>query len=118
MIAAAARAPNPAKGSIEARNPDPEIGDANLILERARRPADGRCRLLRDEHMADKSPEALYAERKDQNVAQQPVDHEAEGDRPRSPPHCNDRANKRDDPQSHRHERNDYAPGDIWSDGI
>ena len=52
------------EGGIEARNPDAEIGDANLVLERARRPADGGRRLFRNEHMASESPEALHPEGK------------------------------------------------------
>jgi hypothetical protein len=48
---------------VDRGQPQPEIGDADFMLERASGPADCRRRLLGKEHVADKGPQALETER-------------------------------------------------------
>src|SRR4029079_13929107 len=95
-------APN---GGIDAGETEPEIGNPNLILERAGGPADRGGGLLRKEHVADEGPQALHAEREQEYIAQQPVDREAWQDRTRFAPNRHARASERRHPQQNGNQR-------------
>src|SRR6187200_2213226 len=69
--------------SIQRGKREAEIGDADLILKRARRPANRRGRLLGEKDMAEKRPKPQQSEREHEQVAEQPIDDEAAVDWPR-----------------------------------
>ncbi len=89
---------------VNASQTQAEIGDTDLVLEWARGPTDGRRRLLGEEHMAEKGPQTHNSERKQEQIAQQPVDDEVPPDRPRFTRDRDPRKGERRDPQQQRNE--------------
>jgi hypothetical protein len=87
------------EGGIERGEPKPEIGHAHFELERTIGPADRRGRLRREEDVADKGPQSLEPERKDEEIAQEPFDDEVARDGTRSLP----------DGKACAYERRDYG---------
>src|SRR4029453_8760455 len=84
---------------------EPERGNAALIWERGRLPADRSGRLLGEKHMAEKRPKPQQSEREHEQVAEQPIDDEAAVDWPRPFPYRNGRRSLRPEPKQNRNER-------------
>src|SRR4029079_15351650 len=99
-----------AERGVERAERDAEIGDSHFILERTRRPADRRRRLVRNQHVREEGPQRLHAERKDEEIAEQLVEDDAPGRWPRASPDRETCAEERSTPHHHRDHQNDQIP--------